>query len=404
MKKWKSILPIILCVCLTGCFQTDNEEEDTKKEEKEKLVLWSYYETDMQKTALDELVKGFNEYQDKYELTWEYHGPATEFNKLLAIGITQEQLPDMVIIDNPDMPRYIKMNRFEDITDEIQKWGDTESYFSNVIESVMDDGRYYGMPFCCNNLGLIYNKDIFREENIPLPRTWEEFEETAVKLTTEERKGFAMSAIPGEQSAFQIATWILCGGEDLQDIGGKGTEKAFSLIQRLVESNALSEECINWSQNDVARVFIDGECAMMENGPWVFPALESAGIDYGIVGFPSDGKYVGVTGGENLAVIKGKNIEGSIEFMKYYSRQDVMLNINLRANSMPPKEKAARLFLNVKPEYQVFMNQMKDCVSRGTHEEWTKLSECLSEVQYRVVTRESTAQEACSYIREYMGQ
>lgn len=400
MKKWKLVLPALACICLAGCLRT--EDEENQQSNKEKLVLWSYYETDMQKTSLDELVKGFNEYQDKYELSWEYHGPATEFNKLLAIGITQEQLPDMVIIDNPDMPRYIKMNRFEDITEEIEEWGEIENYFPNALESVTDDGRYYGMPYCCNNLALIYNKDIFREEDILVPKTWEDFKETAIKLTTEERKGFAMSAIPGEQSAFQIGTWILSGGENLQEIGGEKTEEAFRLMQELVENGALSEACINWSQNDVARVFIDGNCAMMENGPWVFPALEAAGINYGIAGFPSNGKYAGITGGENLAVIKGKNVKGSIELMKYYSRQDVMLNINLRANSLPPQEKAARLFLNVKPEYQVFMNQMRECVPRTSHKEWTRLSECLSEVQYRVVTGECTAEEACSYIREYM--
>lgn len=402
MKKWKLVLPALACICLAGCLRTEDEENQQSNKEKEKLVLWSYYETDMQKTSLDELVKGFNEYQDKYELSWEYHGPATEFNKLLAIGITQEQLPDMVIIDNPDMPRYIKMNRFEDITEEIEEWGEIENYFPNALESVTDDGRYYGMPYCCNNLALIYNKDIFREEDILVPKTWEDFKETAIKLTTEERKGFAMSAIPGEQSAFQIGTWILSGGENLQEIGGEKTEEAFRLMQELVENGALSEACINWSQNDVARVFIDGNCAMMENGPWVFPALEAAGINYGIAGFPSNGKYAGITGGENLAVIKGKNVKGSIELMKYYSRQDVMLNINLRANSLPPQEKAARLFLNVKPEYQVFMNQMRECVPRTSHKEWTRLSECLSEVQYRVVTGECTAEEACSYIREYM--
>ena len=73
MKKWKSILPMLLCVCLAACSQTDNRGKGAESEEKEKLVLWSYYETDMQKTALDELVEGFNEYQDKYELVWEYH-------------------------------------------------------------------------------------------------------------------------------------------------------------------------------------------------------------------------------------------------------------------------------------------------------------------------------------------
>ena len=402
MKKWRVVLSVVGCLFLVGCVQSREETEEVKKEKREEIVLWSYYETDMQKTALDELAQGFNESQSQYELSWEYHGPATEFNKLLAIGITQEQLPDMVIIDNPDMPKYIKSNQFEDITEEVSKWKEMDEYFENVIGSVKYNGRYYGIPYCCNNLGIIYNKDIFEKENIPVPRTWEEFKDVAIRLTTEERKGFAMSAIPGEQSAFQIGTWILAGGDDIQKIGGKGTERAFGMIQDLIENKALSEECINWSQNDVARVFIDGGCAMMENGSWVFPALEGAGMNYGVAKIPSESGDSGLTGGENIAIIKGKNVKGSLEFMRYYSKQEIMLNTNLRANSMPPKKNAAKLFLNAKPEHRVFMEQMENCVSRTSYEEWEKLSECLSETQYRVVTGEMTAKEACDYIRDFM--
>ena len=393
---------LILCLCFTGCGSENEKEQSDKETGREEIVLWSYYETDMQKTSLDELVNGFNESQEQYYLSWEYHGPATEFNKLLAIGITQEQLPDMVIIDNPDMPKYIKTDRFEDITDDIAKWGKAEEYFSNVIETVRYEGRYYGLPYCCNNLGIIYNKDIFEKENIEVPQTWEEFRNTAIQLTTKERKGFAMSAIPGEQSSFQIGTWILTGGDNIHEIGGQGTEKAFQLIQELVDNHALSEECMNWSQNDVARVFIDGGCAMMENGPWVFPELEEAGMNYGVAYFPADDVFRGITGGENIAVIKGKNTKGSLEFMKYYSKEEVMLNTNLRANSMPPKENVAKMFLKVKPEYGVFMKQMEKCVPRTSYPDWSKLSECLSEIQYRVVTGEATAEEACKYIKEYM--
>lgn len=402
MKKWMWILVIISCLGIWGCTQNVEEKDHDEKDKREEIVLWSYYETDMQKTALDELVQGFNESQNQYELSWEYHGPATEFNKLLAIGITQEQLPDMVIIDNPDMTKYIKSNQFEDITEEVLKWLDEEEYFSNVIGSVQYKSRYYGIPYCCNNLGIIYNKDLFEKENVTVPRTWEEFKDTAIRLTTEERKGFAMSAIPGEQSSFQIGTWILAGGDKIQEIGGRGTERAFGMIQELVENKALSEECINWSQNDVARVFIDGECAMMENGSWVFPALEEAGVNYGVAKIPSENGESGLTGGENIAIIKGKNVKGSLAFMKYYSKQEVMLNANLRANSMPPKKNAAKQFLNAKPEYRVFMEQMETGVSRTSYEDWGKLSECLSEMQYRVITGEMTAKEACGYIRDFM--
>lgn len=405
MKRLKKKVLFLLGLCIlalpAGCTSGEKTTEKDIKQ-KEELVLWSYYETDNQKAAMDDLVKGFNESQDSYHLTWEYHGPLTEFNKRLAIGITQDQLPDMVIMDNPDIPSYIKMDKFEDITEAVKGIEDLEQYFPNAMESVEYGGRYYGVPFCCNNVGLIYNKDILKEAGVSVPKTLDELIQTAKKLTQPGRYGFAMSAIKGEQSAFQFANFMLSAGDDLDQAGGEGTLKAFSYIQTMVEQGIMSRECVNWSQNDVARKFIAGECAMMENGPWVFPALDEAGVNYGITEFPLDQRRRGVLGGEDIAVLKGKNVEGSITFLKYYSQIDTMLNINLRANSLPPRKDVAKLFLKAKPEYQVILSQMDSCIPRAGCEQWSQLSEQLSKGQYQIITGERTPQEVCQEIRKTM--
>ena len=80
MKKWLGMTGLILCLCFTGCGSENEKEQSDKETGREEIVLWSYYETDMQKTSLDELVNGFNESQEQYYLSWEYHGPATELS------------------------------------------------------------------------------------------------------------------------------------------------------------------------------------------------------------------------------------------------------------------------------------------------------------------------------------
>ena len=206
--------------------------EDGEKKEREELVLWSYYETEKQRTSMDELADGFNASQEQYHLTWEYHGPVTEFSKRLAIGITQNQLPDMVIIDNPDMPSYVSMDKLEDITEAVKEIEDLDQYFPNAMESVEYEGRYYGLPFCCNNVALIYNKDILEQKKIAVPENWEQLETAAGSLTEEGRYGFAMSAVSGEQSAFQFASFMLSAGDELDQAGGEGTKRAFQFIDR----------------------------------------------------------------------------------------------------------------------------------------------------------------------------
>lgn len=398
----KILMGILLpcCLFLKGCGDFHKGTEGERGQDKEEIVLWTYYETKNQKESMDELVKGFNESQDKYNMTWEYHGPVTEFNKGLAIGITQNQLPDMVILDNPDIPYYIELDKLEDITEELSEIEGWEEYFASAKESVEYEGRYYGLPFCCNNVALIYNKDILEEEKVSVPGTWEELQAAAEKLTTDGRYGFAMSAIDGEQGAFQMGAFILSAGDSLDQAGGEGTLKAFRLIGDMAERGVMSRDCVNWSQNDVARVFIQGKCAIMENGPWVFPALDESGINYGVAAFPRGEKDTGLLGGEDIAVIKGKNVNGSIAFLKYYSQTSVMLNANLMANSLPPRQDVAEWSLKVNPKYGVILSQMENCISRAKCGNWRELSGQISQGAFRVITGEKSPGEVCREIRE----
>ena len=399
----KKILSAVLLLCLLGfqgCAAAEADREEEEAETKKEIVLWTYYETNMQKASMDELVSEFNESQEEYHLTWEYHGPVTEFNKRLAIAITQNQLPDMVILDNPDMATYIEMDKLEDITEHIKDIEELGQYFPSAMKSVTAEDRYYGLPFCCNNVALIYNKDILKGAGIRVPQTWEELKRAAKELSASGRYGFAMSAIDGEQGAFQFGAFMLSAGDSLEQAGGRGTLNAFRFIKDMVDNGWMSRDCVNWSQNDVARTFINGECAMMENGPWVFPALDESGVNYGVAAFPAGKEQTGLLGGEDIAVLKGKDVKGSIAFLKYYSQTSTMLNANLMANSLPPRQDVAELSLKVNPGYRVILSQMGDCISRTDCGSWSELSAKLSDGQYRVITGESTPEEVCEEIKK----
>lgn len=366
----------------------------------EEIVLWSYYETNEQKEGLNRLVEGFNNRQKAYKARWEYQGPLSEFKKLLSIGIAEGKLPDVVIIDNPDMRKYVELGIFEDITQLVEANYDLEEFYPEVISSVRYNGRYYGVPFCCNNVGLVYNKEMFREAGLEPPRDWGQFIHAAEVMTTADRYGFAMSGILEEQSSFQLVPWILSTGEDMEGLGGEGTVKALSLIQNMVEQGYMPRDCINWSQVDVARRFAAGKCAMMENGPWALPMVEKAGIDYGIVNLPVDERSIVVTGGENFGVIKGKNVEGAMALLAYYYEDDVMLRMNEQMYSLPPVKRLAVKLWEVNPVYQVFARQMENCITRSAYDYWPDITGTISESLYGVITGKMSPKEAADAIRQ----
>lgn len=362
------------------------------------VVIWSYYETKQQKEGLDRLVEGFNNRQKDYVARWEYQGPSSEFKKLLSIGVAEGSLPDVVIIDNPDMRKYVELGIFEDITRTVEADYDLTEFYPEVISSVRYDGRYYGVPFCCNNVGLVYNKDMFREAGMEPPGNWEQFLHAAEVMTTKERYGFAMSAILEEQSSFQLAPWLLSTGEDMEDLGGEGTVEALSMIKEMVDKGYMPRDCINWSQVDVARQFAAGKCAMMENGPWALPLVEEAGIDYGVVTLPVDERSIVVTGGENFGIIKGKNVDGAMALLAYYYEDDVMLRLNEQMYALPPVRRLAVRLQESNPAYQVFAQQMEHCITRSAYLYWPKITGVLSESLYGVIVGGTSPEEAADDI------
>lgn len=386
-------------ICLGGCgVQIRAPELPGQETGPREVVLWSYYETKQQKEGLDRLVEGFNNSQDEYMARWEYQGPSSEFKKLLSIGVAEGKLPDVVLIDNPDMRKYVDLGIFEDITQAMEGRYDLSQFYPEVLSSVQYDGRYYGMPFCCNNVGLVYNREMFREAGMEPPENWEEFLKAARAMTTGERYGFIMSAIVEEQSSFQLVPWILSTGEEMDDLGGDGTVKALALLRDMVEEGIMPKDCINWSQVDVARQFAAGKCAMMENGPWALPLVEEAGVDYGVVKLPVDQQSIVVTGGENFGVVKGKNVDGVMALMSYYYKDEVMLSLNKQMYSLPPVRHLAEKFQEKNPVYQVFVEQMDHCITRSAYSYWPKITGVLSESLYEVITGGMTPQEAAERI------
>ncbi len=378
--RWKFII-IMFLMGLAGCSREKTQEAEKEEVEKtEKLILWSYYETKVQQDGLDKLIRKFNEFQDEYEISWEYI-PMAEFTKSLSFSHVPEELPDLVLVDNPDMESLIKIDLLADITESLNGRISVEEYYPEVWKSVEYQDRYYGVPFSCNNAAIIYNKRMFQEYGVKEPVTWTDFKEAAAAFHGSEDQtcyGFAMSAVGGEQGAFQFMPWILATGADTEDLADKKVKDAFSLIHQLLSENSMPNDCLNWSQNDLTRSFVAGEVAMIENGPWALPEIEKSGIEYGIFKFPVYATQGVVLGGENLAAVNGKNIEGAVAFIDFYNQKEIMEEICQITYNIPPKMELAETFARNNPDYQVFVDQMELGISRSTVNNWKSVCRAIS--------------------------
>ena len=139
--------------------ETSSEKTDSKGEAAE-VTLWHYFEHEA--GDLEAIVEKYNEEQDDIHITCTYVSRDELMNQY-TIGAVSGELPDIGMVDSPDMASYISLGVFEDITEELESWDDLEQFYPGPLLSCQDaDGRYYGIPNNSNCLALACNMDVLR--------------------------------------------------------------------------------------------------------------------------------------------------------------------------------------------------------------------------------------------------
>ena len=395
----KKILCAALCVLmvlgsLSVCACADDRLE---------VTIWDYFETDAQREMMDMLLNGFNESQDTYFATHEYV-PFANYKTQLQLGMTTGELPDLLIMDNPDMPAFAASGLLADISDYLEDFDDIDLYFPGPMNSTTLDGKHYGLPFCSNCLCLFYNKDMFAAAGIDfVPKTWEDVEKASAMLleckeVSATPLGFA--GVATEEGTFQFMPWLYMAGATYETVGSDAGVEAMSFIKGLIDKGYLSKEITSWAQTDVNNQFMAGAIAMQFNGPWQLPgiAANAPELNYGVTLLPEGpaGTASGL-GGENLAVVNGDNVAGAVEFLYYYNQPENMIAAQKVYGAFPSRsDAAADEYWTADPVQATFIEQLNTAVARGPHASWPSISEALYTMLQEVVIGTSEPAAACA--------
>ncbi|MBP5600539.1 MAG: extracellular solute-binding protein [Lachnospiraceae bacterium] len=369
------------------------------------VTIWYYWETAGHQAALDHIIQEFNGQQDKITVQAKYV-PFADFKKQLSVGASAGELPDIVILDNPDHASYAAMGIFADITDRF----DVSTYYPGPVNSCTLDGRLYGVPFGSNDLVLFYNEDMLKEAGCEVPTTWDELLDVAKKTTKGNVHGFAHCALQNEEGTFNFLPWVWSTGQTSYEINSEGGIKALEFEKALVESGAFPKEAINWTQGDTMNQFISGNLAMMINGTWQIPTMreEVPDLKWNVAAIPQDKQQASGLGGENYAVIAGGNEEAAIAFLQYATSGDTCLYMMEHMGYISSNSKIAENQFGDDAVYQVFVDEMKYANARGPLPEWPDISDAISLAFNKVITGESdsatAAKEAQDTIDSILGK
>lgn len=359
--------------------------------EGENVTIWYYWETAGHQQALNDIISEFNSSQDEYTVEAKYV-PFADFKKQLSVGASADELPDLVILDNPDHAAYAEMGIFADLTGRF----DVSTYYDGPVNSCTLDGKLYGVPFGSNCLLLFYNEDMLAEAGCEVPTTWDELLETAKACTTDNVSGFAHCALQNEEGTFNFLTWVWSTGATSYEINSEGGVKALSFVKDLVDSGAMTKEAINWTQGDTMNQFISGNLAMMINGTWQVPTMreEASDLNWNVAPIPMDEQQASGLGGENYAVIAGGNEEGAIKFLEYATSDETCLYMMNAMGYISSNSVIAEQQFGDDPVYQAFVEEMNYAYARGPLPEWPDISDAISLAFNEVITGENTPEDA----------
>jgi multiple sugar transport system substrate-binding protein len=348
------------------------------------LAWWDYMDPESANgKAVDNQLQKYMEAFPAVKVEHTFINFADLKQKLLQ-GAAAGQLPDIVIIDNPDHSSFSSLGVFADVTDKVTDWGRADTYFPGPWASTMFQDKNYGIPDNSNCLVNWYNKAFTEPAGVQPPTNWDELKSTAAALTEGDRFGYAVCAFKSEEGTFQWLPFLWMTGEDLATLDSDGGRAALQLWVDMVNEGSMSPGILGWKQGDVLGQFQNGLAAMMVNGPWQIPTLrsENPDMDWGVATLPEQKQGASILGGENTAIVKAtQHLDAAWDLLTWRQEPANLLAYLVEAGKLPSNAELAQdeAFVG-DPVIKVFMDQLAVAKPRAYGPNYPEVSNAIQEM------------------------
>ncbi|AIK35997.1 bacterial extracellular solute-binding family protein [Bacillus pseudomycoides] len=360
---------LVLIVFLAGCSSNETTSKKSSKDDEKKqtsndgtVLRFATWDAGKNLKIQQQIAKKFEEKNPGVKVQVEAYGDG--FDQKLAASFGAKNPPDVMYMWN--FPAYYKS--LEPLDELAKKDPDMklDDFYQGLFNYSSIDGKLYGMPAGFTTRVIYYNKKLFDKANIPYPKdgwTWDEFVDTAKKLTDASNKQYGFALRP-EPDTYDLQGFIWSNGssfvsEDGKQIKGHMNSPETIEVMKSFQSMLKDKTAVlvgGKNQQSGDDIFKAGKLAMWESGIWPLEGFKDAKIDFGTVEPPAfKGKPVkGLVGTSAVSIAKdAKHKELAWEFVKFYSSPEA---IKMRTSDLPVrisvvKELKKEEDANVKPFY-----------------------------------------------------
>ena len=324
----KKFLAIILCVSMMAgmCAFALAEEQITLN-----FQMWSDEEE-----VFTELIRIYEEAHPNIKINMTCTPSGDSYSVKLSTVLGGGGDVDMFGISSPPgLAEYVAKGAVMPLDDLIAAGGNDMSGIQSIVDSILIDGKVYGLPYKTSSWFVVYNKDIFDAAGVDYPTndmTWEEYDKLARSVT---------DTTPGaEIYGSHYHTWrstiqldgILDGKHTIVDGDYEFTKPYYEMVLNQQKDGVCMDYATLKTQGlHYSAAFAQGNVATMNMGSWFIATLIQKIKDgeytdctnWGIVKYPhADGVEPGSTLSTITALAvptSAPNKDAAWDFVKFVS-------------------------------------------------------------------------------------
>jgi multiple sugar transport system substrate-binding protein len=396
-----AVLAGLVTLAVAACGSSDSSGES--KDGVTTLTWWDYFGYSPQADgAVKTLIQKYQSSHSNVKIERTTIGFA-DFQTKLVQAASTGKFPDIVAVDNANVPVFASQGALADMTKYLDGWAQKDQYLPAIRESTRYDGKTYGIPFRSNTTALWYNQDAFGKAGVTAPpATWDDLRATAKKLTTSQQSGICFSAAPTDEGTFTFLPMLWQAGGDVATIGDAASVAALNHVKNLVVvDKSAPKSVLQWGQSDVGDQFGSGQCAMMFNGPWVLPSAKKGGFTFATAPWPAGpAGTASPLGGEVWVVGKQlKNPEVAWDVLSWMADpKNSATEIGTGLSSIPNrKDTTADKAYEWDAIVPTFAEQLTSARARGTYgANYSRISQAISAMVQQVLAQGKDPQQAAN--------
>jgi ABC-type glycerol-3-phosphate transport system substrate-binding protein len=337
------------------------------------FVYWEGSTAD--KRGFDFLIEQFGKDHPEIKLKPQVY-PSGTFRDQLDTRIAANDWPDVMRYTYQRLGKFKEAGVMLDLTGRIP-----EESLSDLVpafrSALTHEGRLVGMPHHTDTIAIFYNKRMFAESGIRIPKdaqdgwTWEELNQIAAKLKADHKLDYAFSGIWDNGSGYRFLPFVYAaGGAILSEdqsaitINSPDVLKAISLYEGWRRNNLVIKN--GFTQTSQAnRLFVAQQIAFTFSGSWHASYMqENMPDNWGVTYMPKiNGKTGSDMGGNGLfGYKKTKYPNAAAIFIDYVASKDIVRRFCEISNFIPVRQSLIREGINYS-SYQREMQTFLDIVS-----------------------------------------